>query len=76
VDLRWVGDEALMDSTHALILWSPLISRFFKTLLLEIEMYPPGAAGGFFCAGVGKTVRETPDLVSDTTTFCCVILTQ
>ena len=63
-----------MDSTHALILWPPLISRFFKTLLLGMEMYPPGAAGGF-CV-VEKTVKETPDLVSDTTTFCCVILTQ
>jgi len=38
VDLAWVGEEALMESTHALILCPPLISRFFKTLLLGMGM--------------------------------------
>lgn len=66
VDLRWVGDEALMDSTHPLVLCPPLISRFFKMFLLEMEMYPPPGAAGGFCATI-------PDLVSVTTTFFCVI---
>jgi len=37
-DLELVGEEALMESTHALILCPPLISRFFKTLLLGMGM--------------------------------------
>lgn len=72
MDLACVGEEALMESIHALILCPPLISRFFKTLLLGIGMYPPGAAGGFCATVIAPLI---PDFASDTNTFCCVIFT-
>lgn len=49
-----------------------------------MEMYPPGAAGGF-CAAVVKIeefdtctviAKLIPDFVSDITTFCFVIFPQ
>lgn len=52
-DLMWVGEEALIDSTQALILPPPVISRVFKRFLVERETKPePGGTGGFWEAVV------------------------
>jgi hypothetical protein len=64
-----VGEEALIESIHVLILCPPLISRFFKILLLGMGMYP-GAAGGFCATVLVLPPPLIPVLVSDTTTFC------
>lgn len=66
VDLELVGEEDLMESTHA------LISRFFKTLLLGMGMYPPAAAAAAsgFCGTVMS--RLIPDFVLDTIAFCVI----
>lgn len=62
VDLELVGEEDLMESTHA------LISRFFKTLLLGMGMYP-GAASGFCATAMSPLI---PDFVLDTIAFCVI----
>lgn len=78
VDLVWVGEEALMESTQELILWAPLISRFMRSLFLVMVMQPPGAARGF-CTKTGgfETAKDAamlkPDFASETATFCFVI---
>lgn len=81
VDLIWVGDEALIESTQAQALPAPPappVSIFFS----EMVMYPPGTVGDFGPAGEKKEELETEtaiaipiaDLGSETTTFWLVIL--
>lgn len=77
MDLAWVGEEALMESTQA------LISRFLSTFLRGMEIKPEGTAGGLCAVAVKMEEFETeaviamlsPGYASETITFCCVMIT-
>lgn len=74
-DLTRVGEEALIESTHALILAPP--PTFFGGMF----MHPPCVSRVFCTAFVNRDEFDTviviatliPDLLSATTTFCLVI---
>lgn len=81
VNFRWdVGEEARIDSTHALTLVPALISMFSRSFFFEIVMYFAGIKGGFLTSDVNNDGGTTTDMsIADdfafaTANFCFVIV--
>lgn len=72
VDLMWVGDEALIESTHELILHpTPLMSRSLRNCLSVMSMNFPGIGGGLWAPEMANSDVEIGECFgSEMTTFC------